>query len=1385
LFALWSISIQIVKNLFTVFGRIFDALGIGSGSFLEITGTIGDFLVKIDEALKKGGKLNDFFTTLSDVIVIPFELLGDFINLISDFSSGEFSGQVDAMTDSLNPFQKVLETIKDIWEAFIDSFEGSGEVIQPVIEAISQGLQEMGPAIANAIAGMNFEAILAVIRTGLFAALVVMFKQFLGRGSVIEQITRVGFGRGILGNISGAFGTLEGTMKSLQTNIKAKTLKEIAIAIALLVASIVALSFVDPKKLNSAMSAMTIAFAQLLGAMFILEKISTSMGFIKMPIIAAALIGLALAVDILAIAVFALSRLSWEQLAKGLGAVVVLLGALTAASIPLSANSAGLIRASIGITGIAIALNLLAIAVKIFATMSWEELAKGLSAVAVALGIIAATAKVMPTKGLILTGAGLIVIATALNILALAIRQLGSMDVLTLAKGLGAIAASLVIIAGAMRIMPKGMVAQAAALVLVSVALNGIALALKTMGGMSPEQIAKSLVALGGALAILAGGMKLMAGSLAGAAALGVAASGLALLVPALVILGKQKWSTLVKGLTALGVAVGILVVAARLLPATVPSLMAFGAALLLIGGGLALAGAGIALIGVGLSAIAVAGPTALAILQTAFWNFVRSVIENGKLLVLGLLEIVQAFADTAPQFVDALVKIIEAWLQAIIEIAPKMVPVITALVQTIIEVFRINQGPLIQAGIDLIIALLLGIRKNLPQVIKLAADIIVTFLRGLAANIGRIVRAGANLIVSFLGGIANNIGRVIVAGTQIIVNIIKGIGNNARRVVEAGAKAIASFIQGIANAGQTLITAGVNAAGKLINGLVNGILKLVDIGAQAMIKFLNGIADAIEKYEPQLIVAGGRIAIAIVKGMVTGLAQGGGQIVDKMKELAQNAINAAKDKLKFWSPSRVFVEIGEGIVEGLVVGIGDDRDATKAAEDMANNVIDTFNTIFETTSPSKVMERIGRFVMQGFANGLKGSRDEIKQAFSDLSTALALTMADARKTITEEQKKLKKLQGEEKKNLKAINAAKQAIADATVVLNRSTAAHKALQGQMKLHRGELLKLAKDYEKLQGQLEAAKQVFQEFKEQFSELPEIITEVDGKELTGAEQIQNWITELTGDVKDLTKFGQVIEQLRLARVSDEVIEMLLRKGVAALPFAEALLAGGPELIATVNSLQGQVEAAATVLGNTAGEALYDAGEEAMTGFINGLTNQIKALEDQVDVIVKGIVKVVKRRLKIKSPSEVFAEIGQQTMEGMAKGIDDSAQTVVDAAETVVKDAAEAMRTSLGEVPFDELINTEPVITPILDLTTLKAQAVQAAGLIPPIPVIGTVSSAQAAGISVDQSQIEEGAIPGGTSFNFEQNNYSPKALTEIEIYRQTKNQLSQIKSALVLT
>ena len=43
-----------------------------------------------------------------------------------------------------------------------------------------------------------------------------------------------------------------------------------------------------------------------------------------------------------------------------------------------------------------------------------------------------------------------------------------------------------------------------------------------------------------------------------------------------------------------------------------------------------------------------------------------------------------------------------------------------------------------------------------------------------------------------------------------------------------------------------------------------------------------------------------------------------------------------------------------------------------------------------------------------------------------------------------------------------------------------------------------------------------------------------------------------------------------------------------------------------------------------------------------------------------------------------------------------------------------------------------------------------------------------------------EIQNGVNPvGGNTYQFTQNNYSPKALSRIEIYRQTKNQLSAIE------
>ncbi len=161
---------------------------------------------------------------------------------------------------------------------------------------------------------------------------------------------------------------------------------------------------------------------------------------------------------------------------------------------------------------------------------------------------------------------------------------------------------------------------------------------------------------------------------------------------------------------------------------------------------------------------------------------------------------------------------------------------------------------------------------------------------------------------------------------------------------------------------------------------------------------------------------------------------------------------------------------------------------------------------------------------------------------------------------------------------------------------------------------------------------------------------------------------------------------------------------------------------------------------------------------------------------------MLAALKKELKQKSPSQEMAEIGMYAMAGLAKGVSDSSSMVTDAIDQSAKDALTAMKKSMSDISqavTDEL-NPNPVITPILDLSLVQDQAKNLV-----IPITAAASFGQASTISSEQTaaQADETlATPIGTSVKFEQNNYSPEALTEIEIYRQTRNQLSQLKSVL---
>ena len=1423
LFALLDIGKQVIVGIMTGFGHLFSAVGKGSGGFLKFTGSIGDFIYALDQALKHSKGIQNFFATLGDILAVPIRLIGVLAdalgNLFSGFSSGGISGQMEGMVKSMSPLERIITGLTNAWNNFIDSVKQS-TVLQSVFQGIIQFVQAIGPAIGQAAANMNFEAILAVIRTGLLGGLVLMLKQFFGKGSLLDQVSK-GFAGGIIANISGAFKALEGSMVSMQNNIKAKTLKEIAIAIALLAGSVVALSLVKPEALNRAIAGIGLLMGELLGAMKIFDTITKTGGFLKLPIVAAGLVIFAGAVDLLAIAVIALSRLSWGELAKGLGGIAFLLAAIVAASIPLGVASKGLIRAGIGITAIAIGLNILAVAVKQLGSMSLGALAKGLGSVAVGLGIISAAMTAMP-KGMGMQAAALIGIAFALKTLSGVVEKFSGISWAGIGKGMAGIAGALVIIAGAMMIMPPNMTMQAAALILVSVAIGKIASAVAAMGGMSIGGIAKGLITLAASLGILALALYAFQGTIAGAAALTIAAAGISMLAGALVAMGGMSWTGVAKSLILLAAAFTIIGVAGALITPVIPTLLGFGAALLLIGGGLALAGAGIFLIATGLSALVVAIPTALGVIVAALNTLKKGIIDNAKLLITGLLDIANQLAVVAPKFVDAIVKILGTLLDAIIKLSPKIAEAFNALIDMAIQVLGQNQGKIIQAGFDLLLALLNGIKNNIGAVASAVANIIIKLLSALAGNYVRIYTAGVQILVKLVTGIlsaiakvptaavqivakfvstiASNLGRIVTAGLQLVIKFVGAIANSIGKVITVATKLIVGFVTGIGNAGPKVIAAAVNTIIKLINALQSNSVKLANAGMVAIVHFLNGIAAAINAHSGEMRAAGMNVGVAIIDGMTGGLLSRAGDLYSKISSVVGKAMSLMHKIPGVKSPSTVTTNIGKEIINGLIVGMdGNAPKAYDSAEAMSQGVIDTVNDIFQTTSPSKVMKQIGRYVVKGFADGLVGFPDEVKKTFDDLNKRLTDAMANSRKTIDEESKKLAELRKKGQTDTKEFRNIQSVIKENQLILERSTAAHKALVGTLRKQRVELTGLAREYEKVHQKLQDAQQALvdikkarddqiKSFADQYATLPEIVKEdAEGK---AVDQLQTYMNSLTLQADAVAKYHETLDQLRKLGLDDATYQKLVEEGTADQAFATQLLSGGKTAVESLNTLDANLKKVSDTLAKNAGTNLYKAGVQAAEGLVKGLQSQEAKLIKQMEKMADRIVAALKKRLKIKSPSEIFAEMGKYAMEGLAKGFDNSAKMVTNAVDDAAQSAIDTMKSSMSKISdvVTNELNPNPVITPILDLTQVRSQAAKMSALTATTPITATVSYGQAAAISSEQLTAQtdqEAAALVGPSVKFEQNNYSPESLTEIEIYRQTKNQLSQLKSALALT
>jgi hypothetical protein len=190
------------------------------------------------------------------------------------------------------------------------------------------------------------------------------------------------------------------------------------------------------------------------------------------------------------------------------------------------------------------------------------------------------------------------------------------------------------------------------------------------------------------------------------------------------------------------------------------------------------------------------------------------------------------------------------------------------------------------------------------------------------------------------------------------------------------------------------------------------------------------------------------------------------------------------------------------------------------------------------------------------------------------------------------------------------------------------------------------------------------------------------------------------------------------------------------------------------------------------------------------VTGLESQISTLEEAMRKIARKMIRALKKELKIKSPSRAMMEIGKLSNEGLALGLERYAYKVDNSAATVANTAIDSIKKTLSGMAahIETEVNTSPTITPILDLTQVTKDAAKMSDMLDQAAV-AQASYSQAATISDEalarlQAAQEQTAAPVAptTKVELTQINQSPKALSEVEIYRQTKNLVSLAEEAL---
>lgn len=551
-----------------------------------------------------------------------------------------------------------------------------------------------------------------------------------------------------------------------------------------------------------------------------LNKISDIQGNISNTVKACSLmITMSISIGILAGALKNISLVDWDGLSRGLVGIGAL---MTELSLFVSKTDlTGKIRSSAtGLVLIAMAMLILSKAIEEFSYMNWEDIGKGVAAIGGLLTLMSVFTNSTKSIGnAISIGIAINLLAVSMNNIVDAMNNISDMSLENIQKGLIGIGGALGSIALGMNLMPKNMLAVSAGLLIVCSALGNLSSFVTSIGGSRWNDLAKGLLTLGASLSILSVGLKTMQGSIGGSVALISASVALLAITKVIKELGSINITSILKSLVTIASVFVIIGASSTILSPLIPIILSLAAAFTLFGISVLSIGAGLTLIGVGLTTIS-AGITALALSAA---SGATSIVASLTIIVTGLISLI-------PTIIAKIAEGVVSFVQVISESASKIA---IALMKVLAETLKSlsTYGPVIADSLlSLFVKIIDSVAEHIPELIVAFNNLFNSIFDGVINSLKNVNSDSLLKAVSAVG-IMTVLMTALSKVTSVLPSAMVGLAGIGAAFVELSG--ILALLGGLAQIpglkwligeGGTLLETIGTTIGKFIGGITGGI---------------------------------------------------------------------------------------------------------------------------------------------------------------------------------------------------------------------------------------------------------------------------------------------------------------------------------------------------------------------------------------------------------------------------------------------------------------------------------------------------------------------------------------------------------------------------------